>query len=411
MYETSDDWLYKFLIPSFKKIIKILKPSGYLCWYIEDKEEYKFLDKFFEEINQMNICKYVKKIGYKYDDDNTVRYFYVWQKQQKQQMNREIMIKPTYYIKNNIEEFTKEMEHSMNKIGYIKSTIFPVNFIYISGEAVYYRNKFDSKKSDWISLLEGKSKNILTNKIELHKKYQNNKNDFLVHSDYITVSLLQKQLQKLPSTFIKILKPLTGFSGKGIKIVKSKSEIEEHLKQSDNKKYNEWILQDYIMNPDLINELKFHFRILILVKLDYNSLKKSVYIFNTFIYVIAKEKYKKDDFLNINIHDTHGTPPNRELFPNVLPDNWTKSDAIKSTNEIHNIIKTLFKDENNFKPAWNAKNGFEIFGVDIMFENKKPYLIEINEKLGGYQDLTFIISDLINLILKNKESSSITKLI
>jgi hypothetical protein len=80
MYETSDDWLYKFLIPSFKKIIKILKPLGYLCWYIEDKEEYKFLDKFFEEINQMNICKYVKKIGYKYDDDNTVRYFYVWQK-------------------------------------------------------------------------------------------------------------------------------------------------------------------------------------------------------------------------------------------------------------------------------------------------------------------------------------------
>ena len=147
MYETSDDWLYKFLIPSFKKIIKILKPLGYLCWYIEDKEEYKFLDKFFEEINQMNICKYVKKIGYKYDDDNTVRYFYVWQKQQKQQMNREIMIKPTYYIKNNIEEFTKEMERSMNKIGYIKSTIFPVNFIYISGEAVYYRNKFDSKKN------------------------------------------------------------------------------------------------------------------------------------------------------------------------------------------------------------------------------------------------------------------------
>jgi hypothetical protein len=80
MYETSDDWLYKFLIPSFKKIMKFLKPLGYLCWYIEDKEEYKFLDKFFEEVNQMNICNYIKKIGYKYDDDNTVRYFYVWQK-------------------------------------------------------------------------------------------------------------------------------------------------------------------------------------------------------------------------------------------------------------------------------------------------------------------------------------------
>jgi hypothetical protein len=61
MYETSDDWLYKFLIPSFKKIMKFLKPSGYLCWYIEDKEEYKFLDKFFKEVSNMNICKYKKR--------------------------------------------------------------------------------------------------------------------------------------------------------------------------------------------------------------------------------------------------------------------------------------------------------------------------------------------------------------
>jgi hypothetical protein len=27
-YKTSDDWLYKFLIPSFKKIMKFLKPSN-----------------------------------------------------------------------------------------------------------------------------------------------------------------------------------------------------------------------------------------------------------------------------------------------------------------------------------------------------------------------------------------------
>jgi hypothetical protein len=79
-YKTSDDWLYKFLIPSFKKIMKFLKPSGYLCWYIEDKEEYKFLDKFFNEVNLLGICEYKKKIGYKYDDDSSIRYFYVWQK-------------------------------------------------------------------------------------------------------------------------------------------------------------------------------------------------------------------------------------------------------------------------------------------------------------------------------------------
>jgi hypothetical protein len=242
------------------------------------------------------------------------------------------------------------------------------------------------------------------------------------------------QLPKLPSTFIKILKPLNGFSGRGIKIVTNKSEIEEHLKQNENKKYNNWILQDYIINPDLINKHKFHFRILILVKVDQSPNKsaltgleeqelpnssspnksthpkKSVYIFNKFIYTIAEEEYKKDDFLNKKIHDTHYKPINQQIFPNELPDQWSKSDAIKSTNEIYEIIKTIFKNEQDFKPAWNAINGFEIFGVDIMFENKKPYLIEINEKMG-YKDLTFIIPDLIDLILEERQSENITKLI
>lgn len=79
-YKTSEDWLNKFLIPSFKKVIKFLKPSGYLCWYIEDRPDYKFLDDFFKTIDKLEICQYIKKIGYKYDDDNKVRYFYVWQK-------------------------------------------------------------------------------------------------------------------------------------------------------------------------------------------------------------------------------------------------------------------------------------------------------------------------------------------
>jgi hypothetical protein len=60
--------------------MKFLKPSGYLCWYIEDRPEYKFLDNFFKTIDELNICKYIRKIGYKYDDDDKVRYFYIWQK-------------------------------------------------------------------------------------------------------------------------------------------------------------------------------------------------------------------------------------------------------------------------------------------------------------------------------------------
>lgn len=79
-YKTADAWLYNFLIPSFKKIMRFLKSSGFICWYIEDREEYKFLDTFFNEIDKLNICKYINKIGYTYDDIDIVRYFYIWQK-------------------------------------------------------------------------------------------------------------------------------------------------------------------------------------------------------------------------------------------------------------------------------------------------------------------------------------------
>ena len=79
-YKTPESWLYNFLIPSFKKIMKFLRTSGYLCWYIEDRPEYRYLDTLFNEINKLGICKYINKIGYKYDDNNTVRYFYIWQK-------------------------------------------------------------------------------------------------------------------------------------------------------------------------------------------------------------------------------------------------------------------------------------------------------------------------------------------
>jgi len=60
--------------------MKLLKNSGYLCWYIEDRHEYRYLDTLFDEVNKLGICKYINKIGYKYDDNNAVRYFYIWQK-------------------------------------------------------------------------------------------------------------------------------------------------------------------------------------------------------------------------------------------------------------------------------------------------------------------------------------------
>jgi hypothetical protein len=70
---------------------------------------------------------------------------------------------------------------------------------------------------------------------------------------------------------------------------------------------------------------------------------------------------------------------------------------------MNNIFIKIFKNRHDFKPEWNAKNGFEIFGADIMFSNKKPYLLEINAKTG-LKDTNIIIPGLVQTILENKEN-------
>ena len=139
-YKTADDWLYKFLIPSFKKVIKFLKPSGYLCWYIEDRPEYKFLDIFFKTIDNLNICKYIRKIGYKYDDDDKVRYFYIWQKNINPLMKRIDnfdLQKEANFIKS-VENYIKENGYNKlfepaepeNKDSLVPKTVKLTNIIY-----------------------------------------------------------------------------------------------------------------------------------------------------------------------------------------------------------------------------------------------------------------------------------------
>ena len=402
-YKTPESWLYNFLIPSFKKIMKFLRTSGYLCWYIEDRPEYRYLDTLFNEINKLGICKYINKIGYKYDDNNTVRYFYIWQKNDYKQSRITPISSPSYYIKTKYDNFDTEMSKQLKERGYKLSSDFPVDFIFLSDKYAYYKNKFDTKKSTYISILKGKSKEEITNKILLNKKFKNS--DFIINSIYLTSNQKISEIEG-----IKILKPLNGFHGKGIKIVNSKNEIIKWMKE--NNEYNEWILEDYILNPDLKDGYKFHFRVWVLVKVVQYK-KPEVFVNNYKYFILAHEKYKTDDWSNKNIHDTHytrDTPIKDQIFPNDLPDSWTKNDGINIDSKINNIIKKIFNKQLDFYPDWDAMNGFEIFGADFIFENKHPYLLEINKKidLGGRE---FAITGILETVLDNKENKYFTQLI
>jgi D-alanine-D-alanine ligase-like ATP-grasp enzyme len=227
----------------------------------------------------------------------------------------------------------------------------------------------------------------------------------MINSSYLTHS---QPIPDIDENKIKILKPLNGFAGSGITIVQTKEEIKSWLLK--NEKYKDWLLEDYITDPDLKNGYKFHFRILILVKVEKNK-QIEVYVSNHKFYTIAKDKYKKSDWQNKNIHDTHYTPGKKTiLFPDTYPDNWTRDDSNRAILDMNNIFIKIFKNQNDFYPEWNANNGFEIFGADIMFSNKKPYLLEINAKTG-LKDTNLIIPGLVQIILENKKNEYFTKLI
>jgi glutathione synthase/RimK-type ligase-like ATP-grasp enzyme len=300
----------------------------------------------------------------------------------------------TFYVDVNEDEFQNTMVKILKEKGYTERKKFPVDFIFLSGDSAFFRNKFDTKKSKWFNNLYGKSKLEITNKIALHKKFGDE--DFFIKAIYLNSD---EPIPDFDESNIKILKPLNGYQGMGIRIVKTKKEVEEWIKE--NPKYKNWILEDYLIDPDLKDGYKFHFRVYVLVKIT-QSKKVEVYISDIKFFRKALEKYKKEDFLNKDIHDTHYNPKWKPtIFPEELPDGWTDNDAQKNIKKMNEIIKKIFTGQNQFIPEWNAKNGFELFGCDFIFSNKKVYLLEINAK-ASFKGCSLIIPGLIENILENK---------
>lgn len=282
--------------------------------------------------------------------------------------------KKIYYLNTDTKEFSENIELTMKELKFKKSNTFPVTLCYVADSASYYRNKLDTKKSHWISILFGKSKINISNKIYLHLKFINEK--FMIKTKIINVnSIDDKKIND-----IKILKPYGGFAGDAILISKDKNELINWMKKHN--KYNSWLLQDYITNPDLVSGYKFHFRILILVRVEKGK-SPQVFLARKYYYVRALNKYNTQNFYDTTVHDTHY---NKDIpvftFPEKLPDNYTNDDAQILKHKIKKIIINVFQNEHDFRPDWNAINGFEVFGADFIIHNKNPYLLEINEKMS-----------------------------
>jgi hypothetical protein len=225
-----------------------------------------------------------------------------------------------------------------------------------------------------IQLLTGSSKDILTTKSNLYKRFAGYSfipNTIVFDSDNVPTGIFRK---------IKILKPTHGFVGSGITIVKNIAGVQNWVET--NPDFKEWSLQDYV-HPETIDDgHKFHIRVNLVIVCSNKTIK--VFFPLTSPIHMAKKKYTEDYTGDLEeIHNVHGAPVSYN-FPSKIPDGWDETDISLSNRRIRKMVIDILQEEHKFKPDWGAQNGFELFGLDVMFERntKKPILLEFNTKTG-----------------------------
>jgi hypothetical protein len=261
----------------------------------------------------------------------------------------------TFYVRTGKADLNKAFKEVFISKGYTYSSSFPVDIVFLSGEAAYYRNRVDLNKSGFVNAIRRPD---ITYKNILYRKFAGL--DFIPYSqDYPAV---------LPKHFLKILKPIPGYSGEGIRVVETPEQVQQWVEKN---KYDSWVIQDYIKTPALKNGYKFHLRVHVLVVGD------AVYMCRDIQYFMAKQPYQQGDWENSDIHNTHDNPYFDYMFPQDLPDGWESA----STSGIQRIIKTVFSGI-KLKADWNGKKPYYIFGLDVLFDKKKPMLLEVNDRVG-----------------------------
>ena len=174
-----------------------------------------------------------------------------------------------------------------------------------------------------------------------------------------------------PPTYI--LKKINTGQQKGVRVFYDKNKYLSIKKELNINAHNA-IIMDYITNPALtVDGKKFHLRIHVLLIVE--SGIKRCYIRDAYKILTANSVYKKDDWLNKDIHISCGTTTDRE---HKFPDDIATKIDYKKFNE--------FKKTMAFAVAFNdsiiyEENdiGYMIYGVDVlMTDDNNFFILEFN---------------------------------
>jgi hypothetical protein len=230
----------------------------------------------------------------------------------------------------------------------------------------------------------------------------NKKDQYNIHLNYykkrpdyipLTISFNRNSLEELKQLFVSnprddppvyIVKPENSLSRTGVGVVRNYLELMSHLDHYSD--YQEWIIQDYIDNPLLFNNKKFHFRIYVIYVQTENS--TTAYLSkNGFIYTANKE-FETDTF-DPNIVLSGENSKNNVFY---IPEDFTRSfgKQVWDNMVFPQIVKitreTIRSTVEHLKCPAKKQKCFKILGYDILINKDfKCFLAEINARNVSYK--------------------------
>ena len=214
-----------------------------------------------------------------------------------------------------------------------------------------------------------------------------------------------------------ILRPIDSFGGDDIKYISNKKQLTDAiLYYNTHKNYkshlykNDVIASEYIGKPLLFKNKKLHLRLYYLV--SYTNKIVNCFLLDFGKILTARDPFDMLEPFTKDKHDTHFDSTTGDIF---YPEKFTHSHiSLFNTNNIPNtsntpininididefnknhallwekcrvicsILSRLFENNKNNLVYTNEKNGYYIFGIDMMVDNTfTPKLIEINEQSG-----------------------------
>ena len=290
-------------------------------------------------------------------------------------------------LRNYLNNLELKEESIDNNIDYFKFVMFR----YITSNDIKITHKYYKVPIFCINILE--KTNCITDKYQLYnnmnKYFPEHIDNFMPKSFKLTIDTQYNS--KDGDIFItrpvnNLKTKLRSASGQDIYIYNNEETLEK-AKQNLNK-FDNVIVSKYITNPLLFHGKKFHFRAYMIVTV-LNGLYTSHMLDICRIFT-SKNKFINDDYQNKKIHDTHYRYNDDDY---IFPNHFTTENLNKVINEndIQKILddiklicfKMAFIFSKSVKLMSNTKNGFHLFGFDIMLdENLNPILLECNRFQG-----------------------------